>query len=201
MGYDGATADEIYGTRNNDQRSYTGEDQGTGVAPFATNTNNSNDVEFTALSVETNSRYGGYEWGVVQDNSTTEDKFHEFSCSKCHNPHASRLPRLLITNCLDVRNNTWDDQWEGDADWASGEAGAYRNNLQGNVYDPSVDPATTSLGTVSRVYTDADGDGDSDQLAYVKSAQNCHRATGSAANGQLSGWNKVTPPASPAGPY
>ena len=35
--------------------------------------------------------------------------YHQFSCSKCHNPHASRLPKLMITNCLDIRHNTWDD--------------------------------------------------------------------------------------------
>jgi predicted CxxxxCH...CXXCH cytochrome family protein len=26
---------------------------------------------------------------------------HSYSCSKCHTPHANRLPRLLVTNCLD----------------------------------------------------------------------------------------------------
>jgi hypothetical protein len=26
---------------------------------------------------------------------------HKFSCSKCHTPHNSRLPRLMVTNCLD----------------------------------------------------------------------------------------------------
>ncbi len=29
---------------------------------------------------------------------------HAFTCAKCHAPHVSRLPRLLITNCLDVRH-------------------------------------------------------------------------------------------------
>jgi len=28
--------------------------------------------------------------------------FHQFPCSKCHAPHATKLPRLLKTNCLDV---------------------------------------------------------------------------------------------------
>jgi predicted CxxxxCH...CXXCH cytochrome family protein len=50
----------------------------------------------------------------LTDSSETPDAdFHQFSCSKCHNPHASRLPRLMITNCLDVRHNHWDDS-EGD---------------------------------------------------------------------------------------
>ncbi len=29
-------------------------------------------------------------------------KFHNFTCSKCHSPHATGLPALLLTNCLDV---------------------------------------------------------------------------------------------------
>ncbi|MBI5440114.1 MAG: hypothetical protein HY900_02765, partial [Deltaproteobacteria bacterium] len=38
-----------------------------------------------------------------------QSKYHTFNCGKCHNPHASRLPKLLITNCLDTNHNTWDD--------------------------------------------------------------------------------------------
>ena len=71
--------------------------------------------------VDTSTRqynYGNYNWGatVVQKNtdgtmseSSTDSSFHQFTCSKCHNPHASRLPRLLVTNCLDTNHNTWDD--------------------------------------------------------------------------------------------
>ncbi len=29
---------------------------------------------------------------------------HAFTCSKCHVPHNSRLPRLLVTNCLDWKH-------------------------------------------------------------------------------------------------
>jgi cytochrome c553 len=36
--------------------------------------------------------------------------YHTFTCSKCHNPHASRLPKLMITNCLDTNHNTWEDK-------------------------------------------------------------------------------------------
>ena len=35
-------------------------------------------------------------WGV-------NDK-HSFTCSKCHVPHVSRLPRLMQTNCLDTKH-------------------------------------------------------------------------------------------------
>jgi hypothetical protein len=64
--------------------------------------------------------YGGYNWGatVVTENangtmtdSGIDGTFHQFTCSKCHNPHASRLPRLLITNCLDTKQNSWDNSF------------------------------------------------------------------------------------------
>jgi hypothetical protein len=32
---------------------------------------------------------------------------HEFSCSKCHSPHATGLPALLKTNCVDVQLRAW----------------------------------------------------------------------------------------------
>ena len=53
--------------------------------------------------------YDDYMWGATVDDTTPDTQYHQFSCSKCHNPHASRLPRLLISNCLDTSHNTWDD--------------------------------------------------------------------------------------------
>lgn len=52
-------------------------------------------------------------WGTpfTYNNTTTDSQYHKFSCSKCHNPHASRLPKLMITNCLDTKHNTWDDNY------------------------------------------------------------------------------------------
>ena len=50
-----------------------------------------------------------YDWGATIDPGTVDTMYHQFSCSKCHNPHASRLPKLLITNCLDIQHNTWDE--------------------------------------------------------------------------------------------
>ncbi len=32
---------------------------------------------------------------------------HKFPCSKCHSPHATGLPALLITNCLDKDVSNW----------------------------------------------------------------------------------------------
>jgi predicted CxxxxCH...CXXCH cytochrome family protein len=31
---------------------------------------------------------------------------HQFPCSKCHTPHASELPKLMTTNCIDVGTST-----------------------------------------------------------------------------------------------
>jgi len=55
--------------------------------------------------------YNQDEWVVDETGATKENQYHKFSCSKCHNPHASRLPKLMITNCLDTVHNTWDNQF------------------------------------------------------------------------------------------
>jgi hypothetical protein len=52
--------------------------------------------------------FNSYDWGATVGTGI-DQMYHQFSCSKCHNPHASRLPKLMITNCLDLRHNTWDD--------------------------------------------------------------------------------------------
>jgi hypothetical protein len=64
------------------------------------------------INPRTTARYGYavYSWGAtISAADPIDNLYHKFSCSKCHNPHASRLPRLMITNCLDTRHNTWDD--------------------------------------------------------------------------------------------
>lgn len=61
------------------------------------------------MTIEQAYGFRDYDWGATVDAATVDTMYHQFSCSKCHNPHASRLPKLLITNCLDVRHNTWDE--------------------------------------------------------------------------------------------
>jgi hypothetical protein len=39
--------------------------------------------------------------------NTTQVNYHKFTCSKCHSPHASGLPALLVTNCLDIPLSNW----------------------------------------------------------------------------------------------
>jgi hypothetical protein len=72
----------------------------------------------------------GFYWGVTVDDTTVDDTFHNFTCSKCHNPHASWLPRLMITNCLDVEHNTWDDQFTGDSNWSTWTSSTLDYNTQ-----------------------------------------------------------------------
>jgi predicted CxxxxCH...CXXCH cytochrome family protein len=116
-------------------------------------------------------------WGITIGPSSTnvDPDFHEFPCSKCHSPHMSALPRLMITNCLDVKHNTWDDTVDG-----------------GNPSDPST---WTGYG-VTPTYT-------AQRLAYSSTAANCHRYVdasdtlqeqnnASGGNGEP-GWNTVTP--------
>ncbi|MBW2503563.1 MAG: hypothetical protein JRE16_03230 [Deltaproteobacteria bacterium] len=112
---------------------------------------------------------GNFPWSFTVTTSQVLTDFHSFSCSKCHTPHASRLPRLMITNCLDVQRNTWDDAYIGDASWGSW---------------PALTPSSGNEG-----YR---------ELAYAKSAQNCHRyfpaQTGSGTGSYTgNGWNSVTP--------
>jgi hypothetical protein len=44
--------------------------------------------------------------GSIGTNGTTA-RAHDFSCSKCHSPHATGLPALLATNCLDTSVSNW----------------------------------------------------------------------------------------------
>ena len=72
-----------------------------------------------------------FAWGNAVDAATVEVGYHSFSCSKCHNPHASRLPKLMITNCLDVALNTWDNNYKVDTtDWPrfNGAASSWGRN-------------------------------------------------------------------------
>jgi len=42
-------------------------------------------------------------WGA-SNGTNANNAVHAYTCSKCHAPHVSRLPRLLVTNCLDARH-------------------------------------------------------------------------------------------------
>jgi predicted CxxxxCH...CXXCH cytochrome family protein len=63
--------------------------------------------------------FNNFAWAVNVDSSSVDANFHSFTCSKCHNPHASRLPKLMITNCLDTTQNSWDNTFTGDGNWGN----------------------------------------------------------------------------------
>jgi hypothetical protein len=142
---------------------------------------------FDSLQITANFGYELFDWGVTQDSTGTINKgYHAFSCSKCHSPHASRLPKLLITNCLDTRHNTWDKQDFGT------QAGAQTKIPSSPNSEGSGTPANAD--NVNRTFSNA------------TSAQNCHRlgdpfqnsgtytyGTNGDSPGTGSGWNKVSP--------
>ena len=164
MGYQdttGADGTEMYGLRNA---------QNSQIQPYAANGDYSTYRPFA---------YQEFNWGLDRETGTTpeaaEFSYHRFSCSKCHNPHASRLPRLMITNCLDVSHNTWDNDttYYDDTSWSSWK----------------------DRGIMPYNGTDPTGGGVDKQMAYATSAQNCHRYVDVNGDGtpDEAGWNKVTP--------
>jgi len=54
--------------------------------------------------------------GTIGGGSGPGTRAHDFTCSKCHTPHASGLPALLIHNCLD----------QSAADWSNGNLNPLR---------------------------------------------------------------------------
>ncbi len=114
-------------------------------------------------NISTNLNFG---WGVTVDAATIEGGYHQFSCSKCHNPHASRLPKLMITNCLDVARNTWEQSYDTIAE-----------NADWSIFNT----AASSRSTM--------------KLSHLSTAQNCHRYIDDNGDNvpEEKGWNKVTP--------
>lgn len=122
-------------------------------------------------SVGSYSPRNAFNWGVAANEATSKQKYHEFSCSKCHTPHASSLGRLMITNCLDVGTGT-----------TSRAAKTAANNPGGTQRYAFTYP-TISTGA----WTGGTGPNTSGSQA----AMHCHnqKKTNISAGG---GWNKVT---------
>lgn len=139
----------------------------TGNEAYGWRNNPSDNGEGFDVNPRTTSRraFNSYTWGAtIAVSGDLDIGYHTFSCSKCHNPHASRLPRLMITNCLDTKHNDWD---ENDADIITG--------TNGNGDSPNVD-------------------NDGVTLSQSTSAQNCHRVKDPGfAQSRGAGWNNVTP--------
>jgi predicted CxxxxCH...CXXCH cytochrome family protein len=73
-------------------------------------------------------------WGST-NGTNTSNKVHAYTCAKCHAPHVSRLPRLLVTNCLDVRH--FNRQVSG----GSITNGTPSTNTPGNMHNSTVTSA------------------------------------------------------------
>ncbi|MDH4006992.1 MAG: hypothetical protein OEU35_02905, partial [Desulfuromonadales bacterium] len=108
--------------------------------------------------------YQFWNWGVSQDDTTIDKGYHAFTCSKCHNPHASRLPKLMITNCLDTKWNTWDNGRTVQGTFPKGDVLSVDND--GNTL--------SNVGSAQNCHRLAD-------------------PLDQAATGNGSGWNRVTP--------
>lgn len=57
-----------------------------------------------ALDAKTYSHNKASSWGVDPTKSGAQAGYHQFPCSKCHTPHASELPALMRSNCLNTKH-------------------------------------------------------------------------------------------------
>ena len=124
--------------------------------------------------------YKTNEWAVDKSGATTNSQYHQFSCSKCHNPHASRLPKLMITNCLDTKHNTWDGPFQMGGANMGGRT--FSGTVNNNVELANLTSAQNChrYGARATNNTNDPYDGDNEFRS-------------GAVDGTGSGWNTVTP--------
>ncbi|WP_305042336.1 CxxxxCH/CxxCH domain c-type cytochrome [Geoalkalibacter sp.] len=85
------------------------------------------------------SQYGTwYSESGIGTHGGSSGRAHDFTCSKCHSPHASGLPALLITNCLDANVSNWSA--------AGGLAGPNRTGQAPDVANTCHRKASTTTG-------------------------------------------------------
>ncbi|HZV82827.1 MAG TPA: CxxxxCH/CxxCH domain-containing protein, partial [Geobacteraceae bacterium] len=100
---------------------------------------------------------------------------HSYSCSKCHQPHNSGLPRLMQTNCLDAKHRG--NRSSGGAPWSADSQSGNFAHVKGNEH---------------RGYPEASTYGNS---ASYEATTSCHGSaplnSGSWPDKNL--WNGVTP--------
>ncbi|HZV81869.1 MAG TPA: hypothetical protein VFF53_06835, partial [Geobacteraceae bacterium] len=101
---------------------------------------------------------------------------HSYSCSKCHQPHSSGLPRLMQTNCLDGKHRG--NRSSGGSPW--------RADSQGNPI------AVHENGDEHRGYPVASTYGNS---ASYEATTSCHGSAplNSGSWPDKNRWNGVTP--------
>jgi predicted CxxxxCH...CXXCH cytochrome family protein len=64
---------------------------------------------------------------------------HAFSCSKCHSPHATGLPALLKTNCLDTEIGGWTNPNKSAVSFAAVQANNCHRKTTSNAADLQTD--------------------------------------------------------------
>ncbi|MHC4224385.1 MAG: hypothetical protein ACYSUN_10375, partial [Planctomycetota bacterium] len=90
-----------------------------------------------------------------------ENNEHSYPCSKCHQPHNSGLPRLMVTNCLDYEHRTRVSEngvepWSADSEHGSAHSrgGEHRGYPIGSIYrNSSLYEAYPKSGYSSDDYT------------------------------------------------
>ncbi|WP_020675239.1 hypothetical protein [Geopsychrobacter electrodiphilus] len=91
-------------------------------------------------TVDTKTRGGDYSnWysasGIGGHTGTVGARAHEFSCSKCHSPHATGLPALLITNCLDTELGGWTNPNRSAVTYATAQSNNCHRKTTSNALD------------------------------------------------------------------
>lgn len=61
-----------------------------------------------ALDARTYSHNKAFSYGVNPAAAGAQANYHQFPCSKCHTPHASVLPALMRTNCLNTAKSSFE---------------------------------------------------------------------------------------------
>ncbi len=95
-------------TAHNPLQHYQGHSSNPGDSSYGFRGYSSNALRYQPTQGATG-KYSQDEWSVDEYGTVAQSLYHQFSCSKCHMPHASRLPKLMLTNCLDTKHNTWDN--------------------------------------------------------------------------------------------
>lgn len=107
-----------------------------------------------------------------------KNKEHAFSCSKCHQPHNSTLPRLMQTNCLDYQHRG--NRENGGQAWTADKQGQFNSS----------DRKPHSWGDEHRGYPEGDLMG-----RYSEASTACHTSapgnSGTWPDNQF--WNNKTP--------
>lgn len=127
---------------------------------------------------------------------------HAFTCSKCHTAHNSRLPRLLVTNCLDVKHRGR-VQSTGSASVPAGTGSNQCGSGAGRFPSGGGGASGRSTATNPGPWFFGDTVGTSNSSTTGSQAPSCHAATtaggtdtiGDTENGTTNHqwWNSVSP--------